>query len=134
WIRSHLPMRERPGMFLRLATSYRSWRVRSSRVRPGLPPRARDFAAWRLRSCRTAFGSLLMVRVRFAADCARLMLRRAACVCFVVATSIHLLSRCLPTEPTRWAGRLRRVAPGAVVDAPHGVHRVGVLGALVVAV
>src|SRR5207249_2168190 len=89
WMRSHFPMLDRPGMFLRLATSYRSCRVRSSRFRPGLPLRALDFAACLLRSLRTALGSLVMVRWDRAAEMAFLMFRLAACTCFRVAMA-HL--------------------------------------------
>lgn len=76
-----------------LATLYRSWRVRSSRSRPGLPPRFRDLAAWRPRSERTAFGSLVMVFFWRATRWAFRMFRRAASVCRRDAMDRHLLNQ-----------------------------------------
>src|SRR6266542_5851123 len=38
-IRSHLPIFERPGVFLSLAISYSCWRLRSSSAWPASPPR-----------------------------------------------------------------------------------------------
>jgi hypothetical protein len=48
-----------------------------------MPPRRRAAAAFRLRSSRTAFGSLVIVFAFFAAFCAFLIFRLAACVCLL---------------------------------------------------
>src|SRR5437764_2961970 len=90
-IKSHFPIRDRPGIPLRLATWYSCWRLRSSSAGPAWPPRRRPLAACFPSSRRVLLGGFRMVGFFMEACWAFLMLGLAALVFLleVIAVTSH---------------------------------------------